>query len=144
MDIIERLIRLSPVPVEFVDETTVSDFCGTYFKTGTYAGKTYIEIWDKLNDSEKIITLIHETGHAMCDAKNCECMKNSDHTEREIHANKFTLNQLIKHKLKKELKLEMKRIAEQARGLVCREYYIEAAQHIMELKLWQKCLDYIK
>ena len=71
-------------------------------------------------------------------------MKNSDHAKREIHAHKYTLKWLLKYKRKEILKQEMKSIVKQANGYACYEYYTKAAKHIMKLKLWQKCLDYIK
>lgn len=140
--LIEQLIQLSPVPVEFTD--TMSVFAGTYWSIEDCSDKPRIEIANDLTNSQKTTTLIHEIGHALCDNKSCECMKNPDHTKREIHANKFTLSRLMKYKLKEGLKEEMERITQQADGLTSHVYYTDAAQHVMKLKLWQKCLDYVK
>ena len=142
---IEQLIQLSPVPVEFVDTIDNGLFAGMYYHTKKHTGKeAYIEILNRLDDCEKIRTLIHEIAHANCGAKNCKCMKNPDHTKREIHANRFVLSWLLKHKQKEALKEEMEQLTQQANGNTCRAYYEKAAKHIIKLKLWHKCLDYIK
>lgn len=141
---IEQLIQLSPVPVEFVDTLNNSHFAGAYYHAKEYAGKPRIKIVNELDNNEKMVTLIHEIAHAKCDAKGCKCMKNPDRTVREYHANKFTLTWLLKHKQKELLKQEMDVIIGQANGLSNYEYYVEAAKHIMKLKLWHKCLNYIK
>lgn len=143
MNTIENIKRLCPVPIHFMDTMTHSQFAGCYYDIKDCSGKPYIEIDNSLTDSQTITTLIHETGHALCDSKGCKCMSNPDHTEREIHANKFVLRQLMKYKLKKELKEEMERIEQQVIGNTIYVYYEHAAKHTMKLKLWQKCLDYI-
>lgn len=141
---IEQLKRLSPVPIEFKDEMSILDFSGIYYSTDGFTGKTaYIEVSNNLDNDQKIAVLVHEIGHATCDVKGCKCMKNPDHTEREIHANKFTLKWLLKHKQKEALSGEINCITKQANGFSSRSYYITAARHIMGLKLWQKCLNYI-
>lgn len=142
---IKSLIHLSPVPIYFMETMRISDFCGTFWK-GTKNdgdGKPYIEIHAKLEDYQKIAILAHEIGHAKCYEKNCKCMKNSDHTEREIHATKFELRWLLKCKQKNSLRWEMNDIIKQVNGCTLRLYYLKAAKHIMKLKLWQKCLDYV-
>lgn len=139
---IEVLEQLSPVPVYFLE--TDSMFAGTYqTKAESIAGKAHIKIDNRLTDSQKITTLIHEISHALCDVKDCKCLKNPDHTEREIHANKATLRQLIKYRQKEALEEEMERIEQQAAGMTHYVCYLNAAKHIMKLKLWQKCLDYV-
>ena len=145
VNMLYELIESSPVPVKFVGTMNTSDVCGTYFHfSKSEMGKARIEIDNQLSDGLKIGTLIHEIGHAVCGAKGCECLENPDHAEREIHTNKFLLKWLLKHKQKKILKMEIKSIIRQANGNACRKYYDKAAKHTMGLKLWQKCLDYIK
>ena len=139
---LKDLVCLSPVSVYFFEMDGI--FVGTYYdKAESITGKAHIEIDSKLTNNQKITTLIHEIGHAFCDAKGCKCMKNSDHTEREIHTNIFVLRQLIKHKQKEILREEIHHIEQVAAGAAFHEYYINAADHIMKIKLWQKCLDYI-
>lgn len=142
---IEQLIQLSPVPIKFINLVNNSSYwAGAYFKINeSVTGKAYIEILNKLDNYQKIITLTHEIAHANCDTKGCKCMKNPDYTEREIHANKFTLSWLLKYKQKEALKQEMKSLTAQANGYSKYEHYVKAAKHIMKLKLWQKCLDYV-
>lgn len=143
---IKQLIQLSPVPVEFVHEMDNPNFIGVYYqgKIKGYTGKACIEILDELDNCQKVAVLVHEIAHANCDVKNCKCMKNMDHTEREIHANKFVLSWLLKHKQKEALKREINGLTQQANGCTNYKYYIKAAKHVMGLKLWQKCLDYVK
>lgn len=141
-----RLKKLSPVPIHFVNEIYNPNWCGVYYGSHTnQTGKELsIEIIDSLTDSQKTITLVHEIGHALCDSKGCECMKSPDHTQREIHAYKFTLKYLMKHKLKAELKSEIAQIIHQANGNTSYAYYQKTAKHIMKLRLWRKCLDYVE
>ena len=141
---INELKRLSPVPVSFMDVMTHRQFSGAYYSIKYCSGKPCIEIRKDLTNGQKIITLIHEVGHALCDSEGCKCMSNPDHTQREIHANKFVLRRLMKYKLKKEIKVEMVQIEKQANGLTNYIYYKTAAKHIMKLKLWQKCLNYLE
>lgn len=143
--ILKQLVKLSPVPIKFVDIMDNCNFIGCYYQGEIkgYIGKARIEIFDDLTDCRKMITLVHEIGHAQCDAKNCECMNNPDHAQREIHANKFTLSWLLKHKQKEALDREMNNITQQANDNTCYEYYAKAAKHVIALKLWQKCLSYI-
>lgn len=146
MNILTKLKRLSPVPIIFMDIMSISDFCGIFWKGKKFDGdgKPYIEIFNELENYQKIATLAHEIGHANCYEKNCKCMRNLDHTEREIHAMKFQLRWLLKHEQKDSLKWETDHIIKQANGSVSRLYYLKAAKHIMKLKLWQECLNYIK
>ncbi|KKN19125.1 hypothetical protein LCGC14_0948810 [marine sediment metagenome] len=143
---LDRLIESSPVPIKFVDAVDNPYWCGIYYQGETkgYTGKARIEILAELDNCQKMSTVVHEIGHAQCDARDCKCMKNSDYTEREIHAYKFTLSWLLKHKQKKTLKQEIYSLRRQASGDTCSEYYTKAAKYIMKLKLWQKCLDYVK
>lgn len=143
---IKNLIHLSPVPVYFMDVMSISDFCGIFWQGKKHDGDghAYIEISTELENYQKISTLVHEIGHAKCYEKNCKCMKNSDHAKREIHALKFQLRWLLKYKQKGGLKWEMDSLIKQANGQACRTYYVKAAKHIMKLKLWQKCLDFIR
>lgn len=118
-------------------------FVGVYYRNKEYMGKARIEILDDLSTDQKIATLVHEIAHAICDVKNCRCMQNPDHTKREIHAVKFTLSWLLKHKQKELLQQEINQLRRQANGYSNYDYYIRAAKHIMKLKLWQKCIDYL-
>ena len=143
---INELKRLSPVPITFVDVMRNENFCGVFCHGKEFDGdgKAYIEISNGLEHYQKIATSIHEIGHAKCYEKNCKCMRNPDHTEREIHAVKFQLRWLLKYKQKEGLKWETDSIIRQANGHASYGYYIKAAKHIMKLKLWQKCLNYLK
>lgn len=143
MNRLKDLKRLCPVPIHFMDIMTHPQFAGAYYDIGNHSGKPHIEIDNSLTGSQKITTLIHEIGHALCDSKDCKCMSNPDHTEREIHANKFVLRRLMKYGLKKELREEMERIEQQAYGGALYAYYECAAKHTIKLKLWQKCSDYV-
>ena len=142
---IEELIQLSPVPVKFTNDIYNPHFAGVYYEGETkgYTGKARIEIADDLTNCQKIRVLVHEIGHAICDMKNCKCMSNPDHVKREIHANKFVLSWLLKHKQKEALKQEILQLEGQANGQTCYGYYEKAAKHVMKLKLWQKCINYI-
>lgn len=140
----KQLISLSPVPIKFVDIMINPNWSGVYFDNTHSSGYRHIEIRDDLTDNQKIGVLIHEIGHAICNEKSCRCMQNPDHLKREIHASKFVLLQLLKYKQKEILKNEMECLTRQANGNSNYEYYIKAAKHVMKLKLWQKCLNYVK
>lgn len=147
---IEQLIQLSPVPVKFIADNIMSSKFINIVTFGRYIysnGKSFdvtiprIEILNSLNYHKKIGTLLHEIGHAKCDEKNCKCITSNDSAESEIHAYKYTLEQLLKYKLKKSLKQEIHHIKNQ---LERDDFYGRAAKHIMKLKLWQECLAYAK
>lgn len=105
-------------------------------KIGDQFNRPHIGIRDSLSYHQKISTLLHEVGHALCYEKNCECCrKNRKH--REIHAWEYALSWMLEHELKKAL-LEalwfILKLSEQD------NYHGEASRHIMKTKLWQKCL----
>jgi len=139
---IETLKRLSPVPIEFVYPKV--GVIGEYFwgddKTTPFLNKR-IEVDKTLKKHEHIAVLSHEIAHALCDVKNCNCRESK--ILEEIHAHKYSLNLLLKHEQKASLKWLLMKIEEH---LNCSHFSpaIEAAKHIMKLKLWQKCLDYVK
>lgn len=144
---IDKLIKLSPVPVEFTDTIEIG-YAGTFWHKKYDCERPplpnhipYIEIKDDLETSEKISALIHEISHAKCHEKNCDCVESPDYTKREIHAFKFQLKWLLKHKQKESLKDAMAVIKE---GLNRHDHYLKAAKHIMKLKLWKKCVEFIK
>ena len=142
---IEMLKRLSPVPIEFVDEMIDWGYSGMFWdEKGSLVGHPYIEILDSLEEHEKIAVLAHEIGHAICKEKNCECFKvyKKNPALVEIHAYKYDLNWLLKHKQKRALKYEIRQLELHVENRS--DHYTEAAKHIMKLKLWQKCLDYVK
>ena len=142
---IEMLKRLSPVPIRFVDEMECQGYDGMFwFYEGSSFGHPYIDILDSLEEHDKIATLIHEIAHAICNEKDCECYKvyKENPALTEIHAFGYELKWLLKHKQKRALKFELKRIESY---IVYRsDHYVDVAKHIMKLKLWQKCLDYVK
>ena len=145
---LNMLIRLSPVSVNFVSANKIG-LSPNGIRIGVYCYcnslklkiEPYIEILNSLSKYKKINTLLHEIGHAKCDKEKCPCMKLDDYIEGEIHAYKYTLEWLLKNKQKKALKIEIEHIEDH---LGRTDYYCEAAKHIMKLKLWQKCLDYVK
>ena len=140
---IEVLKRLSPVPIVFIEP---KQDCFAQYCSGNESMNLFkrIEIDKTLKPYENIAILAHEIAHALHDVKDCKCMKNSDHTEREIHAHKDSLRFLLKHKQKKALKWLVERIKEHTAGNYYHDEAQPAAKHIMKLKLWQKCLDYVK
>jgi len=143
--VIETLKRLSPVPIEFVDEMRCFGFCGMFWDDGVSSiGHPFIEIDNNLENHQKIATLIHEISHAICSGKNCKCVKiyEKNPALAEIHAYKYELKWLLKHKQKGALKYEIEQIELHIKNRS--DHYVEAAKHIMKLKLWQKCLDYVK
>ena len=140
---LEMLKQLSPVPIEFVDEMECWGYSGMYWGETSSIGHPYIEISNGLENHQKIATLIHEIGHALCDEKKCQCVKTYKENPKlaEIHAYKYELKWLLEHKQKRALKYEMECIES---CVECRlDHYVVATKHIMELKLWQKCLDYV-
>lgn len=139
---VEQLIRLSPVPVEFVGEMQCPGYAGMFWSEDFSSGHPYIEILDSLENYQKIATLIHEISHAVCKANNCECyIKQQKQPElAEIHAYKFELAWLLKNKQKETLEYEIRNIPLLKNRS---DHYAGAVKHIMKLKLWQKCLDYV-
>lgn len=137
---IDKLIKLSPVPVSFTD-TVIPGYDAMYWHEGIFSGKAHIEINSNLTEAQKIASLLHETAHAICVVKNCKCMKNPDKTEREIHAYISELRELLKHKQTEGLKDTITKLKYAAKG---NNYYAKAAKQIMKLKLWKKCLKFIK
>lgn len=143
--IFDELIKTSPVSVNFVSEINISSSAADATTIGGFLPgkdgqvKACIEVLNSLSKRQKIATLLHEIGHAKCSKKKCECrLVNS--AKGEIHANGYALNWLLKNKHKKILKTEMKLIKNNSDRI---DYYGEAAKHIMKLKLWQECLEYI-
>lgn len=137
------LKRLSPVPIEFVAPKLdcFAQYCGGNKNINLFKR---IEIDKTLKSHESIAILAHEIAHALHDAKNCDCMKNPNHKYREIHAHKDSLKFLLKHKQKKALKWLIERIKEHTIEGAWNNEAQPAAERIMKLKLWQKCLDYVK
>ena len=140
---IEMLKRLSPVSIIF---TEPEQGCFAYYCNENESMNLLkrIEIDKTLKPHENIAILAHEIAHALHDVKNCKCMKNPDYVEREIHAHKDSLRFLLKHKQKKALKWLIKIIREHSNEGCYNNEAQPAAKHIMKLKLWQKCLDYVK
>ena len=137
------LKRLSPVPIEFVDEMQCWGYDGMFWYKDSTLGHPYIEILDSLEKDDKIATLIHEIAHAVCHEKNCECLKiyKKNPVLTEIHAYKYELKWLLKHKQKRALKNEIKRIESYIEYRS--DHYVDVAKHLMKLKLWQKCLNFV-
>lgn len=140
------LVRLSPVPVNFVAEVggILLENCtkyGAYWyeaNSTKFKTESHIDILNSLNNNQKIGTLLHEISHAKCSKKNCECV-NSD-VEGEIHAYTYTLKWLLEYKQKKILKSEMRLVERNAERV---DYYGEATKYMINSKLWQKCLNYV-
>lgn len=142
---LEKLKRLSPVPIKFVNEMQCPGYTGMFWSDErSLVGHPYIEICNNLENHQKIATLIHEIAHAICYEKNCECVKiyEKNPALTEIHAYEYELKWLLEHKQKKALRDEIKHIESFVEYRS--DHYVDAAKHIMETKLWQKCLDYIK
>ena len=139
IDILKKLKQLSPVPVKFVHDTDV--FLGRYCDRGKYEEYPCIKIINCLDNHEKIAVLTHEIGHALCYKKGCECTASyDDYIKREIHAFKYSLNWLLKNEQKESLHWSIMSI----KAFLNRyDHYAKVAEHIMKLKLWQKCLDYV-
>ena len=135
---IETLKRLSPVPINFKKMNSM----GLYHHINIFMSySSHIEISNSLGKYRRMSVLAHEVGHAQCDAKNCNCMINrNNHTLAEMHAFKFALNWLLKHKQKRALKVTINNINMCAGDP---DHYAKAAKHIMKLKLWQKCLNFV-
>ena len=106
-------------------------------------GHPYIEILNSLKKHREIAVLIHEIAHAICNEKNCKCLKvyEKNPVLTEIHAFKYTLRWLLKHQQKKALKFELKRIESYIEYRS--DHYVDVAKHLMKLKLWQKCLNFV-
>ncbi|MCK5611627.1 hypothetical protein KAR91_57685 [Candidatus Pacearchaeota archaeon] len=139
---LDNIIQLSPVPVRFVNDI-LSGSNGFYSHNENFDfdANHHIGIKDDLKDYQKIAVLIHEIGHAKCDKKNCDCMKNPNHKYREIHAYMYELKWLLKHNQREGLNWIVNKLIDIANWEP--GYYTEAAKHIMKTKLWQKCLRYI-
>lgn len=138
------LVRTSPVSVSFVPEVNVSPTAnaitiGAFYPKKDNQIKTCIEILDSLSKHQKIVTLLHEIGHAKCDMKKCKCIFVCS-AEGEIHAYEYALTWLLKNKQKKVLKAEMKYIKNSYDRM---DYYGDAVRHIINSKLWQKCLNFV-
>ena len=140
---IEMLKRLSPVPIKFVDEMQCWGYDGMFWYRNSSPGHPYIEILNGLEKHREIAVLIHEIAHAMCNEKNCKCLKvyEKNPVLTEIHAFKYTLRWLLKHQQKEALKYELKCIKSYI--TYRSDHYVNVAKHLMKLKLWQKCLDFI-
>ena len=139
---IEMLKQLSPVPITVMALEYPKDL-GVFYWGGEiapFSGRR-IEISELLSQPQHIVVLSHEVGHALCLAKNCKCFNNPNIIKREIHAHKYTLRLLLKHKQKEALKWAVEDIKN-------RSYYQDGFEkilkHLVKLKLWQKCLDYVK
>ena len=137
------LKRLSPVPIEFVDEMQCWGYDGMFWYKNSTLGHPYIELLDSLKEHEKIATLAHEIGHALCNEKNCKCLKiyEKNPVLTEIHAFKCELKWLLKHKQKEALKYEIRGLKSYIENRS--DHYVDVAKRIMKLKLWQKCLNFI-
>ena len=140
---LKELEQLSPVPVT---TTTIEhpDDLGVFYwgnSKAPFSGRR-IEISNRLSQSQHIAVMAHEVGHALCYDKRCKCFDNPNIVERETHAHKYALKFLLKHEQKKALKWMIEDIKERSNH--DNHIFRMALKHIMKLKLWQKCLDYIE
>lgn len=151
---IENLIELCPCEVKF---DSLSIHCvggqGCYWATDQREWGSGIEIGYTDSESRKLYTLAHETGHALCDAKECKCGIGSDHhgdrTKSEYHAFKFCGEWLLKNKCKGALRYFVKSVGQLAvfNPQIDRPYlsaHTKACRKIKKLKLWEKCVEYAK
>ncbi len=141
-NILEELVRTSPVPVRFVSKVNLPGYAKGSVTIGAFLPKingrveAYIEILKRLSEDEKIATLLHELGHARCSRKLCKCRCVAS-SEGEIHADNYSLKWLLTNRCKKILKTEMKHIENKSDRV---DYYGVAARCTMDSRLWQKCL----
>ena len=139
---LEELLNLSPCKVLFTRHC--------YYNYGAYWDKTKakhlfnptIEIQKDLKEHEKLAVLVHEIAHANCDKNNCICWTTEDNVLREYHAYKYSLEWLLKNNCPEALKFTIKSIKSNSE-IQDFEQHTQAAQRIVKLKLWQKCLDFI-
>ena len=138
---IEMLKRLSPVLITIMAIKYPDDLGSFYWgsETAPFSGRR-IEISERLSRPQCIAVLSHEVGHALCYEKNCKCFNNPDIVKREVHAHKYSLGFLLKHKQKESLKWMTEDIRKRSHDNYVFEQILK---HLTKLKLWQKCLNFV-
>lgn len=138
---IEMLKRLSPVSITITAIKYPNDLGVFFWGEGVapYSGRR-IEISERLQHSQCIAVLSHEVGHALHYEKDNKHFENLNVVEREIYAHKYSLRFLLKYKQKESLRWMTKDIKERS----CHnDTFEKILKHLVKLKLWQKCLDYV-
>lgn len=148
---LEKLTKFAPCNIIYREDV----YLGGYFwdRQVTSVDST-IEIDTKLPPHIKLAVLAHETGHAHCHKKGCECYQKNlrENTESnslcEYHANLFTLKWLLGNREKKALQWVIKLIEKQSHYTNKTHYngnhHGDAARKIMKLELWQKCKVFVE
>ena len=141
MNVIKRLIELSPCVVQF---TSVMHYYGEFCHPDE--AENHIKVYSGAKEYEQIAVLAHEIGHALCEEKKCKCRKSlpGDHAPTEYHAMKFGLNWLLKHRHKESLMWEVDNLEKWSVFCQCSPDHQKAARKVMKLKLWKKCKKFIE
>jgi len=146
---IKELENLSPCPIKYVPFMIGGS--GSFI-VGRSIFKCKIEIRGSASEPEKLASLAHEIGHALCFSKKCKCMKDAHEPGEhlgynailaEYHAMKFCIKWLLKNKQKEALINEVSLLEREVKeiGSIA---HSEAAKKIMKLKLWKKALKFIE
>jgi len=92
---LKQIEKLSPVPVRYKDV----DLASGYYVRDDLDELPGVVVKKSLKTDQKIIILLHEIGHAVCDKKRCKCQhphKKAPSFLTEYHAMKFVLDYLVK------------------------------------------------
>jgi hypothetical protein len=133
--LLDDLIKLSPYPVYFTEEP---------YKAAFYYEDVYIKIEETMSYDEKVYSLAHELGHALCHKNKCKCYaKHSNRNEmlREYHAFKYSLELLLRLKHKQSLIPCIDEIIYSFYNYD--EKYKIAAIRIMKTDLWKQCVKFV-
>lgn len=147
MNYLEEVYQFSPVEIREVLPLRLAahGFSAAYYnKAMREEGCPHIEYRSDLTEEEKLLDLVHEVGHAVCDKNDCRCMRSTKYKwMREYHAAIFSLKWWLKRKDKRHLKLTIEDIKIWRTYSIHNGIYQKATKKVVKLKLWQKCLNFI-
>lgn len=132
----DKLVEMSPYPVEIV---LSGHYIGSFHWRGSACGCPHVELYDALKGANRNAVLIHEIGHAIHHKRNCVCFTKQNEDDRrflsELHAFRFGLKFMIKHKMFDELWYDYNLInSEKHSELV----YAKVFQQIKKERIWCK------
>ena len=124
--ILNEVEKLSPVRIEYRDNYP---YQGSY-----YSSIKLIAVKTRIDKVLQAVVLLHEIGHAICDAANCECRKKGA-VLREYHAIKYTMEHIVDKA--EMIKMFVPNIIEVSHFIDFPDHRI-AIKQIMKLKQWKK------
>ena len=135
-----NLIKLSPCKIIFLSQYDKE--IATHGEYDIYT-KT-INILDSLEVEQKILSLVHEIGHAICDKNKCICLQQYPKLAglAELHAVIYSLNYCYANKHKKLLSMLVTNLVYNA-GRRVKTCHTIAIKQIVKYELFTKCIKMV-